>query len=105
MGVMSPLNIVGMLILIHAAYSAAHYKALVADLNEKTQGPPLDVMVEVAVGFAICMIGSVMSAQKLRPVKGGYDTMNKTFDSLSSPPDFHTFSHRGQVLKSRYPTL
>ena len=34
-------------------------------------------MMEVAVGFAVVLIGSLLSAPMLRPVKGGYDSLNK----------------------------
>mmetsp|Transcript_43699 Transcript_43699/g.98800 ORF Transcript_43699/g.98800 Transcript_43699/m.98800 type:complete len:103 (-) Transcript_43699:352-660(-) len=102
MAILNFINILGFIILIHAAYSAAHYKGLASEFNATMEGPPLDVIVEVAVGFSIVMFGSLLSSPTLRPVKGGYDTMNK---SLNLPPEFASFTHRGQALRSRYSSL
>lgn len=37
----------------------------------------VQVVFEVALGLVIIVLGSLWSAPKLRPVKGGYDTLNK----------------------------
>jgi hypothetical protein len=75
--ILSPINIFGLLVIMHAAYSAAHYKSLASELNIKAQGAPVDIMIEVAAGLLILLIGTLLSSPKLRPVKGGYDTLNK----------------------------
>jgi hypothetical protein len=37
----------------------------------------VQVVFEVALGLVIIVLGSLWSAPKLRPVKGGYDTLSK----------------------------
>jgi len=74
---LSPINVCALFIIIHASYSAAHFKSIASELNVKSQGAPIDVIIEVGVGLLLLLIGTLLSTPKLRPVKGGYDTLNK----------------------------
>lgn len=57
----SILTTVGCLLIIHSAYSCLHYRslALVADLTD-TSSPPVDVIIEVILGFVTCLVGQLM---------------------------------------------
>lgn len=57
----SILTTVGCLLILHSAYSCLHYRslALVADLND-TSSPPVDVIIEVILGFGTCLVGQLM---------------------------------------------
>jgi hypothetical protein len=65
---------------------------------------PADVLIELAAGAGVVLLGSVLSIPKLLPLKQSA-TLHKTIESLGSPPEFHTFAHRGQALRARYPSL
>ena len=64
----------------------------------------MQVLIELAVGTGVVLLGSVFSSARLLPVKQS-NTLHKTYEGLGSPPEFHTFSHRGQALRARYPSL
>ena len=57
----SILTTLGCLLIIHSAYSCLHYRslALVADLTD-TSSPPVDVIIEVILGFVTCLVGQLM---------------------------------------------
>ena len=70
----SILTTVGCLLIIHSACSCLHYRslAIVADLPD-TSSPPIDVIIEVIIGFVTCLVGQLMcgSFHRVRSVPGG----------------------------------
>ncbi|KAL3761382.1 hypothetical protein ACHAW5_004995 [Stephanodiscus triporus] len=57
----STLTTIGALLILHSTYSCLHYRslAIAADLPD-TSSPPADVVVEVFMGFALCLAGQLM---------------------------------------------
>jgi hypothetical protein len=57
----STLTTIGAMLILHSTYSCLHYRslAIAADLPD-TSSPPLDVVVEVLLGFALCLAGQLM---------------------------------------------
>ena len=51
----------GALLVLHSTYSCLHYRslALAADIQDASS-PPADVVVEVILGFVLCLIGQLM---------------------------------------------
>uniref|UniRef100_A0A7S2V2I7 Membrane magnesium transporter n=1 Tax=Fibrocapsa japonica TaxID=94617 RepID=A0A7S2V2I7_9STRA len=98
--------LIGMAILLHAGYSAAHFKSLVvssvhgADLSNVSI-PPVDVVVGCAIGFSVCLLGVLTSAAPLKPIVASHGAGQGSFDEMASSPEFNIFNHRGKALSKR----
>ncbi|KAL3817014.1 hypothetical protein ACHAXA_002926 [Cyclostephanos tholiformis] len=57
----STLTTIGVILILHSTYSCLHYRslAIAADLPD-TSSPPVDVVVEVLLGFALCLAGQLL---------------------------------------------
>ena len=58
------LSSLGALLVLHSAYSALHYRAIllsVADVPDhlSPDQPPADVVLEVLLGFSLCLVGQL----------------------------------------------
>mmetsp|Transcript_11525 Transcript_11525/g.18893 ORF Transcript_11525/g.18893 Transcript_11525/m.18893 type:complete len:103 (+) Transcript_11525:46-354(+) len=95
------LGVVGALLLIHAAYSYRHYNQLLVQLRlPETNEPPIDVMIELIVGF-VCVLVSQLSTLKLKPMRISPQIRAKTFDEAMTNVDYMVFNHRGKFLADR----
>jgi len=105
------LSVVGTLLLIHAAYSCLHYRSLLQELEDSLvedatatahQIPPVDVYIEVAVGFVVLLTAELIrSGSSLQPVQSGTAAAAKK-RPLMAPGfrsrDFDIYSHRCKGL-------
>jgi hypothetical protein len=57
----SIITTIGVILILHSTYSCLHYRslAIVADVSD-TSSPPLDVVIEVILAFALCLVGQLM---------------------------------------------
>ena len=62
---------------------------------------PVDVALEVVLGFFCCLVGVVWNAGKFLPVKSAVASGRRKYDTLESRPEFQTFNHRGAHIASR----
>ena len=56
------LTTIGALLILHSTYSCLHYRSLAIAANllpDITSTPPLDVILEVFLGFTLCLIGQL----------------------------------------------
>ena len=105
----SILTTVGCLLIIHSAYSCLHYRslALVADLPD-TSSPPIDVIIEVIIGFVTCLVGQLMcgSFHRVRSVPGGslLGGFPKSKGGGSSSSRHHRQYIQGEIVAPVYRT-
>ena len=94
---------VGVFIVLHSAYLFVHYKNLMKSLGNLKDAStlPLDVQVELSVGFFLSLMGSVGWSGTLRKAKVTEIVSNKDFDVYDNREDFMTFNHRGKALTQR----
>uniref|UniRef100_A0A6U3VAD6 Uncharacterized protein n=1 Tax=Ditylum brightwellii TaxID=49249 RepID=A0A6U3VAD6_9STRA len=95
----------GFLLLLHSAYSCLHYRSLVASMDISattsssisTASPPHDVVVEVFVSFALCLVGQCLAVGPFLPVQS-----NKKKRELMAPlhrsRDFDIYNNRFNSL-------
>mmetsp|Transcript_41076 Transcript_41076/g.41961 ORF Transcript_41076/g.41961 Transcript_41076/m.41961 type:complete len:104 (+) Transcript_41076:164-475(+) len=90
---------IGILIFLHAAYSAHHYKSLAMKLGEldSVSLPPSDVILEIIFSFLMMLITLVLP-MKFVPIVLSQNKSYKTWEESTSRPDFFTFNHRGRML-------
>ena len=94
---------VGVLIIVHSAYSFVHYKVLMKSLGNTQQATtmPFDVQIEVLAGFFLSLFGVVGASGKLQPAKVTDIVSNKDFDVYDHRSDFRIFNHRAAALTRR----
>lgn len=116
------ISFVGAIILVHAAYSAHHYRRLVADSTLPPSLPfasilppflssllppslpPVDILLELAVSFLLLLIGQV-SPLKLKPVRIAPDKTIRSYEEVMGRPEFATFQHRGRAMAKKIESL
>ena len=94
---------VGVLLIVHSAYSFVHYKMLMKSLGntERATIMPFDVQIEVLLGFLLSLFGVVGASGKLQPAKVTDIVSNKDFDVYDHRSDFRIFNHRAAALTRR----
>jgi len=94
----------GTLVLLHAAYSCLHFREIVKDLEEsedvfvEPRIPPLDVIVEVAIGFFLILVAELTrDGSRLQPI-----TKTSAQRPMMAPPyksrEYDVYSTRGKAL-------
>lgn len=96
----SLLLIVGAVLLIHAGFSAVHYKQIITVVST-FNGLPIDIYIEVFLGVAICLLGSLDTPQKFQLLEAHNDYKNSWDASLSESPAFRIYNHRNRFLQRR----
>ncbi|CAN0139879.1 unnamed protein product, partial [Discosporangium mesarthrocarpum] len=88
---------VGLLVLLHAGYSTAHFKQFKVGAMEAVgrDAPPPDVYIETLVGFLVCAAGVLWSAGPFLPIKGAAGG-GKVQDAAESTREFDAFHDRGR---------
>lgn len=93
----------GLLVLLHAGYSAAHFqqfKKVSSAAGGGGDSAPTDAALEALIGFFVCVFGVLSSAGALLPIKGAAGG-GKSLDSAESTREFDVFEHRGRSLRKR----
>ena len=105
------ITFLGALILAHAAYSAHHYRRLVAESSFPPtlpsssfllallppSLPPADILIELLASFLLILIGQVLPLS-LRPVRMTPDKTVRSFEEVMGRPEFASFRHRGRAM-------
>ncbi|MFQ6632005.1 hypothetical protein Gotur_008373, partial [Gossypium turneri] len=55
MGLGFMVGVLGVLFLFHAAYSTIQYRGLLKIMEEEFSGPPMNVVLELLLGFVFCI--------------------------------------------------
>jgi len=90
----SLITFAGVILILHSAFSCLHYRGLVLDLPD-VQIPPLDVKIEVGLGFLFTLVGQLLAVGPLRSIVGitGRIAQYKT-------RDFDHYQHRGTAMRT-----
>lgn len=91
----------GLLALLHAAYSAAQHRAYLRLTEQEFTTLPADVLIQTLVGLVITCCGIVQVVGKFREIRPIADLETRTWDSMSSHVAFYSFNHRGKMLGSQ----
>uniref|UniRef100_A0A453JXU2 Uncharacterized protein n=4 Tax=Triticinae TaxID=1648030 RepID=A0A453JXU2_AEGTS len=98
MGIGYVIGILGGALLAHAAYATIQYRAVLKITEEEFSGPPVDVMMQLLLGLALCMWAGVSVPAKFLSVLP-HSEENRIV-SLPANLDFMIFNHRGRALPS-----
>mmetsp|Transcript_6780 Transcript_6780/g.14154 ORF Transcript_6780/g.14154 Transcript_6780/m.14154 type:complete len:113 (-) Transcript_6780:92-430(-) len=100
----------GIVLILHSAYSCLHYRELLRDLEESGLGeeeqeqhalPPVDVWVEVLTGALVVLFSElVRSGSSLQPVtaKGGGQKLKPMVAPAYRTRDFDIYTSRARAF-------
>jgi len=108
MALTSIITPLGIITLLHSAYSCLHYRSILAsstiDLlesgytNYNPSKPPQDVVIECVIGFTLCLVGQIICAGEFLPVVG--EGRREVRAPMHVSRDFDLFSTRAGIIAS-----
>uniref|UniRef100_A0A7N1A6C2 Membrane magnesium transporter n=1 Tax=Kalanchoe fedtschenkoi TaxID=63787 RepID=A0A7N1A6C2_KALFE len=96
MGAGFVVGVLGGLVIAHAAYSTIHYRGLLKITEEEFSGPPMNVVLELVAGLALCTYAALTVPGRFLSINLDSDE-NRTV-SLPANLDFMIFNHRGKLF-------
>ncbi|XP_036367371.1 membrane magnesium transporter 1 isoform X2 [Octopus sinensis] len=88
----------GLLVLAHAAYSAAQHRAYLRLIKNDFTRLPLDILVQCLISLLIICYGVVHIAGAFKEIQSSAELENKNWEMLSNRQSFCSFNHRGKAL-------
>ncbi|GFR00813.1 membrane magnesium transporter 1 [Trichonephila clavata] len=92
----------GLVSLIHAAYSAAQHRAYLRLIEQTFEHLPLDIVAQTILSLVLTIWAVTVIAGDFKEIRAVTELENKSFEVIGNRPSFYTFSHRGRVLSSVY---
>lgn len=93
------LIVLGLLSLLHVAYSAAQYRSYLRIVDENFNGfLPLDILLQTVLSLIVTMAGVVAVNGDFKEIRALDDSKYKSMDNIYNHPTFFTFNHRGRLL-------
>lgn len=93
----------GLAVLVHTTFGVIQYRQVLKLSQEEFQALPAYLVVELAVGTVVALIGGYMASGTLKvismPPKG------RSFDVGALRTDFVSFNNRGRTLQLDIPPL
>lgn len=92
----------GLLSLLHAAFSAAQYRSYLRVTEQPFVNLPLDIIVQALASLLIVLYLTVSIAGNFKVISADEMLAAKRQDVLfaTSQPSFQVFDHRGRVLSA-----
>lgn len=89
---------VGLIVLVHAAYSAAQHRAYLRLTEKEFTTLPSDVLIQTLTGLVIACYGIVRVVGQFKEIRPIADLEGRTWDSMSTHVAFYNLNHRGKLL-------
>ncbi|QQP37950.1 Uncharacterized protein FKW44_018400 [Caligus rogercresseyi] len=88
------------LIILHAAYSAAEWRARRKheDPGEDEDSLPLDIVIQTLMGLSCAMISVVHIAGAFKEIRATVELAQKNWETTRNRPSFYIFNHRGKAF-------
>ncbi|XP_077213465.1 membrane magnesium transporter-like [Tasmannia lanceolata] len=93
------IGLFGSLLLAHAAYATIHYRGMLKIVEEEFSGPPINVVIELILGLALCIWAALSVPGKFLSIQ--QDSEENRLVSLPANLDFMIFNHRGKVFPTK----
>ncbi|EGF81806.1 hypothetical protein BATDEDRAFT_87255 [Batrachochytrium dendrobatidis JAM81] len=88
----------GIILLLHAGYSAINHFAYLKTIGKHDSNLPTDIIFEILVSIVVFSQGAVMVAGDLKPISLQLELSQKTMDWVDATPGFKIVNHRGSAL-------
>ncbi|XP_052219237.1 ER membrane protein complex subunit 5-like [Dreissena polymorpha] len=89
---------IGLLALLHAAYSAAQHRSYLRLTEQEFTHLPWDIIIQCMASLILVVYGTVHIAGNFREIRASADLDHKTWDMLGNRQGFLSFNHRGKAL-------
>lgn len=89
---------VGLIALVHAAYSAAQHRAYLRLTEKEFTTLPSDVLIQTLSGLIVACYGIVRVVGRFKEIRPIADLEGRTWDSMSTHVAFYNLNHRGKRL-------
>ncbi|XP_054163876.1 ER membrane protein complex subunit 5-like [Oppia nitens] len=90
----------GLVSLLHSAYSAAQHRSYVRLVEQEFTGLPQDIVVQCLVSLLVTIAAIVvLNTRNMREIRALDDLKDKTVDSINNRPNFYMFNHRGRLIR------
>ncbi|XP_076454024.1 ER membrane protein complex subunit 5-like [Babylonia areolata] len=90
--------IMGLVALVHAAYSAAQHRTYLRLTEQEFTMLPHDILLQCVIGLLITCYGVVNVAGNFREIRASSEQETKTWDMLSNRGGFNIYHHRGKAM-------
>ncbi|XP_033324219.1 ER membrane protein complex subunit 5 [Megalopta genalis] len=96
------ITFIGILSILHAAYSAAQHRSYLRITEQEFTTLPIDILIQGIVSLFMVMYGIMYIAGDFKEIRAVVDLENKSWETLRNLPSFQVFNHRGRYLYSEY---
>ncbi|KAK4026579.1 ER membrane protein complex subunit 5 [Daphnia magna] len=90
--------LLGILLLLHAAYSAAQHRSYLRLTEQEFTSLPADIILQTIFSLLLAVYGVTMVAGDFKEIRSNIDLQKKTWKNLNNRPSFYTFNHRGHIF-------
>ena len=91
---------IGLLSLLHAAYSAAQHRTYLRLTEQEFTLLPLDILLQTLASLVLTCYGLVRVVGVFRDIMASGDLEKKMWENVTNRASFYTFNHRGKQLFS-----
>ncbi|XP_040564058.1 ER membrane protein complex subunit 5-B [Lepeophtheirus salmonis] len=92
------------LVVLHAAYSAAEWRARRKheDPGEQEEDLPLDIVLQTLIGLASAMVGVVHVSGSFKEIRATVELAQRNWENTRNRSSFYIFNHRGKAFSPHY---
>ncbi|ORX87962.1 hypothetical protein BCR32DRAFT_263833 [Anaeromyces robustus] len=92
---------IGILLLVHASYSALQQIRIQRNQENGTQSLPFDIIIECMVSIIIMLFGLISSTKNFENISIEETNKKIKMDTINTHSDFHVLRNRGRVFSSQ----
>ncbi|XP_078033875.1 ER membrane protein complex subunit 5 [Augochlora pura] len=92
------ITFIGILSILHAAYSAAQHRSYLRITEQEFTTLPIDILIQGIVSLFMVMYGIMYIAGDFKEIRAVVDLENKSWETLRNLPSFQVFNHRGSII-------
>lgn len=96
------ITFIGLMLILHAAYSAAQHRTYLRITEQEFTTLPIDILIQGIVSLFMVMYGVMYIAGDFKEIRAVVDLENKSWETLRNLPSFQIFNHRGRSLSPYY---
>lgn len=92
------LIVLGLLSLLHSAFSAAQHRSYLRITSQVFTSLPLDIVVQAVSSLLLVVWGVLSRCHGLRAVTAADENMAASANTLHNNANFYMYNHRGRLL-------
>uniref|UniRef100_A0A914VF30 Membrane magnesium transporter n=1 Tax=Plectus sambesii TaxID=2011161 RepID=A0A914VF30_9BILA len=89
---------IGLISLIHCAYSAAQHRSYLRLTEQEFTRLPADILLQTIVSLVLICYSAAHVAGDFLPIRADTQVRTKSWDTVGNCPSFYTFDHRAKSL-------